>query len=333
MEILKSKKAMWEKFYRTMEKQEERSGCAVTLTLNPCMMETLVVDGLKAGQENELYTMTADIGGLGIEISRILSGCGYASLCTGFEFSTDKKTQEQFMQMLKLPFHFAEAEGKMRSVVNILNKNGDPSTIMKERGWKISQTALKNLEKKRKKVISGLKPDDLLVIGGSVPTGVPEDIYRSWISEAKQKGTRTVLCSEGSILKEGLRETPYAVVLSMPSLAEYMGCSLETEEKVDISVKKLLQKGISMVCVYTEQYEILVADEKNIIRGKAYEKNPVCNCGALASIIAGMCMAMICKKEEDIMDYILAVLKGTLHKPGNGMCTQKEFEKYFNSVS
>lgn len=333
MEMLKSKKTMWEKFYRTMEKQEDRRGCAVTLTLNPCMTETLVVDGLKAGQENELHTMTADIGGLGIEVSRILSGCGYASLCTGFEFSTDKKTQEQFMQMLKLPFHFAEAEGKMRSVVKILNKNGDPATIMKEKGWKISQTALNNLEKKRKKVISGLKPDDLLVIGGSVPAGVSEDIYRSWISEAKQKGSRTVLCAEGSILKESLKETPYAVVFSMNSLAEYKGCSLDTEENVDICVRELLQEGIAVVCVYTDQHEILVADEKNIIRGKAYEKAPVCNCGASASVMAGMCMALICKKEENIMDYILAVLKGTLHKPGNGMCTQTEFEKYFNHIS
>ena len=91
MEILKSKKTMWEKFYRTLEKQKDKSGRVITLTLNPEVTQTIVVDELVSGQKNELYTMTADIGGPGIEVSRILSGCGYASMCAGFEFSTDKK--------------------------------------------------------------------------------------------------------------------------------------------------------------------------------------------------------------------------------------------------
>lgn len=330
MEILKNKRTMWEKFYRTLEAQEDKSGRIATLTLNPSVIETLVVDGLTAGEENELHSMTADIGGLGIEVSRILAGCGYASMCAGFEFSTDKKTQEQFMQMLKLPFHFAEAEGKIRSVVQVLNKNGQPVTRMKERPWSISQTALKNLEAKRKKVIAGLKPDDLLVLGGSVPPGVPDNIYRAWISEAKQKNVRTVFCAEGSLLKEGLRERPYAVVISSSALADYVNQPPGSPEAMVPAAQKLIQEGISMVCIYNEQHEITTVNTENTTNGKVYLKDPTCSCGALASIIAGISMAMIQKKEALAMNYTLAVLKGTLHKPGNAMCTQEDFNKYFS---
>lgn len=334
MELLKNKRTMWESFYRTMEKQENRSRRVVTLTLNPNVTQTMVVDDLTAGEENELYTMTADIGGFGIDISRILSGCGYATMCSGLEFSTDKKTLEQFMQVLKIPFVFAEAEGKMRSIVRIMNKNGTPVTELKEHGWKISSAALENLSKKRKKVIDGMKTEDILVLGGSVPNGVSEDIYYDWIAHAKEKNIRTIFHVESPLMCRKMQEMPYGVVIRGSVLADAAGDT--KTEKISLeaaalkNAKKLLEKGVSVVCIYNEKHEILLADQNGTEKGTAYLKNAVCECGELASIIAGLCMAMNCKKEEEALKYILAVVNATLHKPGNGMCTANDFEKYFS---
>lgn len=331
MEILKSKRTMWEKFYRTLESQEGKTGRVVTLTLNPSVTQTIVVDDLVAGQENELYTMTADIGGLGIDVSRILIGCGYSTMCSGFEFSTDKKTLEQFMQMLKIPYIFAEAEGKMRSIVRVLNKNGQPSTDMKERGWKVSGAALQNLYNKRKKVVSGLKQGDIVDICGSVPAGVPDDVYRKWIAQSKEKGARTVLCAEGALFAEAIKEVPYAVVICDTALEEYFGRRLEKEQDMEREAGILLKQGVSLVCVYNAKHEIFLVDSNGLTTGKAYAKDSVSECGAVPSILAGLNMAMIREKESVAMDYILAVLNGTLHKAGNGMCTSADFGKYFQN--
>lgn len=329
MEILKSKKTMWEKFYRTMESQEGKKGRVITLTLNPNVTQTIVVDELVTGQENELYTMTADIGGLGIDVSRILNGCGYSTMCSGFEFSTDKKTLEQFMQMLKIPYIFAEAEGKMRSIVRVLNKSGRTSTDIKERGWKVSGAALQNLYSKRKKVMDGLKQGDILDICGSVPAGVPDDVYRKWIAGAKDKKACTVLCAEGALFVEAMKEVPYAVVISDTALEKYSGRKLEAVQDIKREAEILLKQGVSIVCIYNDDHEIFLADSTGITNGKAYAKDSICECGAVPSIIAGLNMAMIREKEELALDYILAALNGTLHKAGNGMCTSADFEKYF----
>lgn len=331
MELFKSKKTMWESFYRTMEKKEQKAGRIITLTLNPSVTQTMVVDGLSAGNENELYTMTADIGGFGIEISRILSGCGYATMCTGLEFSTDKKTLEQFMQVLKIPFVFAEAEGKMRSIVRVLNKNGQPPTEMKEHGWKVSSGAVANLAKKRKKVMDTLKSDDILVLGGSVPGGVSDDAYCSWILGAKEKNVRTILSAEGSLLQKGIEKKPYGIVVSEKNFADYAGCQTLSEEKTILTAKKLLEQGISVVCVYNAKHEILLISQQGVSKGTAYSKGAICECGESSSVIAGLCMAMSSQKEEESLDYILAVVNGTLHKPGNGMCTSTDFEKFFKN--
>lgn len=329
MEILKSKKNMWEKFYRTMEKQEGKSGKVITLTLNPEITHTIVVDELISGQKNELHTMTADIGGLGIEVSRILTGCGYGSMCTGFEYSTDKKTLEQFMQVLKMPYVFASAEGKMRSVVRILNKNGQAVTEIKEPGWKVSGASLKDLNEKRKKIMSNLKKDDVLVVCGDVPAGVPENIYKDWIAEAKKKGARTVICAEGVLFENSLMEIPYAVVLEKEKILNNLSSKISENEELYTEMKHLLNKGVSIVCAYDAEHQFVIMNSNGMQAGKAYLKDSVCNCGSKPSIIAGLCMSLICNKEDDASKYVQAVLNGTLHKPGNGMCTAEDFEKYF----
>lgn len=331
MELLKNKRTMWESFYRTMERTENKVGRIVTLTLNPNVTQTMVVDDMKAGKENELFTMTADIGGFGVDISRILSSCGYATMCSGLEFSTDKKTLEQFMQVLKIPFIFAEAEGKMRSIVRILNKSGAPVTEMKECGWKISQKAIENLEKKRKKVFDSMKAEDILVLGGSVPNGISDDVFGTWIAEANEKGIRTIFSAEGSLLRNGLKKMPYGIVISQKTLADYFCHEVGTMEEAITDSKKLLEKGVSIVCIYNEKHEILFVDRNREDKGIAYSKGSVCECGELPSIIAGLCMAMSSQKEEETLKYIIAVLNGTLHKPGNGMCTAADFEKFFVS--
>lgn len=330
MEILRSKKQLWEKFYRTMEAQGNRSGRVITLTLNPCITETLIVDELSVGMENELFSMTADIGGLGIDVSRILAGCGYTAMCTGMEFSTDKKTLEQFLQMLKLPFQFAQEEGKMRSVVRILNRNGDSKTLLKEKGWQVSNKAVAELDRIRKKVFSSLKQGDVLVAGGSVPPGVPEDIYHIWIAEAKRKGIRTVFTAEGSLLEEGLKASPYVTVISKTELEKYARCFLDKKEDLIAEARKLLQQSVSIVCIFKKNHEILVVDEQNVWEGKAEIPEAVNDCGGTASVLAGICMALVEQKEDCVMQYIMAVLNGTLQKPGNGMCTSVDFERFFH---
>ena len=330
MELLKSKKTMWEQIYRTMEKREERKGRTVTLTLNPNVTQVMVVDGLATGRENELYGMSADIGGFGIDVSRILSGCGYSTMCAGFRFSTDKKTLEQFMQMLKIPYVFADADGKMRSIVRILNKNGQPVTELKECGWKVSSGACSDLGKKRKKVLDGLKPEDVLAVGGSAAKGVRDDVYRAWIAGAKEKGARSVLCAEGVLLKEGLKELPYAVVLSEAALDDIAGRPQKCESDRISEAYRMIESGISLVCIYNQDYELILVDKNRVSRGKVAVKDAVCDCGAIPSLAAGICMAMSSGREEEALKYVQAVMNGTLQKQGNGMCTSADFEKYFS---
>lgn len=329
MELFRNKNKLWEQFYRSMEKQEGKESRAATLTLNPCVLETMVVDGLYAGGQNRLYSMTADIGGLGIEVSRILSGCGYKTMCAGFEYSTDKKTLEQFMQALRIPFSFAQAKGKMRSVIRILDQGGGAPTELKESSWKVTDEALSQLERTREKVLKGLGQGDLLVVGGSVPDGVPKNIYRTWISEARREGLRTVLCAEGDLLGEGIAALPYAAVMGQADLAGYMGRELSGGEETADAAAKLARHGISLVCVFDEQYHVTIVRNNEVSSGGLPVFPRSGSTGGRASVAAGICMAIIQEKEEEALQYVLAVLEGTLRKPGNAMCTEADFEEYF----
>ena len=48
----------------------------------------------------------------------------------------------------------------------------------------------------------------LLVASGSVPPGLPPDIYYGIVAESRERGVRTILDTAGQWLKEGIKAKP-----------------------------------------------------------------------------------------------------------------------------
>ena len=60
------------------------SGPIVTVTLNPAIDQTLVVEQLRVGEGNRVTDLRTDPGGKGINVSRALKELGVDSIATGF---------------------------------------------------------------------------------------------------------------------------------------------------------------------------------------------------------------------------------------------------------
>ena len=56
----------------------------ITVTLNPAMDKTMVVDGIEIGEVNRADSARNDIGGKGINVSKVLKSFETDSLATGF---------------------------------------------------------------------------------------------------------------------------------------------------------------------------------------------------------------------------------------------------------
>jgi 1-phosphofructokinase len=56
----------------------------ITVTLNPAMDKTLTVGGLVLGRVNRVSHIRYDIGGKGVNVSKVLKRFGMKSTCMGF---------------------------------------------------------------------------------------------------------------------------------------------------------------------------------------------------------------------------------------------------------
>jgi 1-phosphofructokinase len=56
----------------------------ITVTLNPAMDKTLTIENFNLGTVNRVQSVRYDIGGKGINVSKVLKNFGIDSICTGF---------------------------------------------------------------------------------------------------------------------------------------------------------------------------------------------------------------------------------------------------------
>lgn len=56
----------------------------ITVTLNPAMDKTLNINNFKLGKVNRVSSIRYDIGGKGINVSKVLKNLSINSVCTGF---------------------------------------------------------------------------------------------------------------------------------------------------------------------------------------------------------------------------------------------------------
>jgi fructose-1-phosphate kinase PfkB-like protein len=91
--------------------------------------------------------------------------------------------------------------------------------------------------------------NDILVVTGSVPPGVPADIYAEAIRLAKASGVTTILDADGELLREGIKAKPDMIKPNIGELRRLLGRTIETEEEIIGAAMELVEVGIPYVCV------------------------------------------------------------------------------------
>lgn len=64
----------------------------ITITLNPAMDKTIAIDNFELGKVNRVSKIRYDIGGKGINVSKVLKKFRISSACTGFIGGSLKET-------------------------------------------------------------------------------------------------------------------------------------------------------------------------------------------------------------------------------------------------
>lgn len=271
-----------------------------TVTFNPSLDYIVSVKDFRPGMTNRTSSELMLAGGKGINVSIVLGNLGIKSTALGFiaGFTGDEIVRRLHNSGINSEF-IKINDGISR--INIKLKSID-GTEINGQGPHIDSSHIEQLMNRLRRLESG----DVLVLAGSIPAGISDNIYKDIMDMLKDKGVQIVVDATSRLLTNVLEYKPFFIKPNQHELGDLFNVTLNTQEEVIPYALELKKMGAVNVCVSMGgKGAILVADDGNVYKAKAPDgilKNSV---GAGDSLVAGFLSGWIEKK-----DYEYAFRKG-----------------------
>ena len=254
-----------------------------TVTFNPSLDYIVSVKDFRPGMTNRTSSELVLAGGKGINVSIVLGNLGIKSTALGFiaGFTGDEIVRRLHNGGINSEF-IKINDGISR--INIKLKSID-GTEINGQGPHIDSSHIEQLMNRLRRLESG----DVLVLAGSIPAGISDNIYKDIMDMLKDKGVQIVVDATSRLLTNVLEYNPFFIKPNQHELGDIFNVTLNTQEEVIPYALELKKMGAVNVCVS--------------MGGKgAILKNSV---GAGDSLVAGFLSGWIEKK-----DYEYAFRKG-----------------------
>ena len=253
-----------------------------TVTFNPALDYIVNMDNLKLGETNRSTSEMILSGGKGINVSIVLKNLGFNNVALGFVAGFTGEEIENGTKKLGITTDFIHLkEGLSR--INVKLKASE-ETEVNCTGPIISEDELNALYGK----LENLKKDDILVLAGSVPNTLPQDIYEKIMEMLQDKGIKIVVDATKDLLLNVLKYKPFLIKPNNHELSEIFGVEIKTEQKIIDYAKKLQDKGARNVLVSRAgDGAILIAENGDIYKSPAPKGKVVNSVGAGDSMVAG----------------------------------------------
>lgn len=229
-----------------------------TLTLNPAVDKTSVVEGITLGGLNRVQETMQSPGGKGINVSKALARLGTKTQVLGISAGDTGKWIERYLLEKHIPYDFVQGNGQTRTNLKVFDKTTETITEFNESGSPVNRGMIDEIIQKARQYAD---QSEFMVLSGSVPAGVREDIYLELIFTLKDK-VRTVLDADGALLEKGIEASPYIIKPNVYELEKLFNRKLENEAEILACGKALLRKGIAKVVISMgADGSLLVSDE------------------------------------------------------------------------
>lgn len=297
-----------------------------TVTFNPSLDYIVSVDDFKLGLTNRTTSELMLPGGKGLNVSMVLGNLGIENTALGF---TAGFTGEEIIRRIKTmgvkSDFISISEGISR--INLKLKSID-GTEINGCGPKISSQAVRELMEK----LNTLKEGDILVLAGSIPSSMPDDIYSRIMQNLQQKGILTVVDATKDLLVNVLKYHPFLVKPNHHELAEIFGVTFHSREEVIQYAQKLQEMGARNVLVSMAGEGAVFSAEDGTVCDTPAPKGTLRNgVGAGDSMVAGFLYGWL-KKRDYRHAFYMGVSAGSASAFSDFLATKQEVEEVYRQM-
>ena len=302
----------------------------ITITFNPALDKSTSVAELTPDKKLNCKTPVCEPGGGGINVARAIKKLGGDAtavyLAGGY---IGKKITKMLSDELVKSIVIDIKENTRENLV-IADIKNDKQYLFDMPGPKISeqewQSCLNTI---------GQIPDvEYIIASGSLPTGVPTDIFAKMSMIAQKKNARLIVDTSGEALKQAIKAGVYLIKPNLRELAY-----LVEQEDLDIEsiaemARKVIQMGkceVIIVSMGTLGAMLVTKDlAMNIMPPAMHAESTV---GAGDSLVAGIVISLVENKSliEAVQYGVACGTAATMHT-GTELCLKDDVENIYHKI-
>ena len=226
-----------------------------TVTCNPALDYVLHVPQLQTEDINRSERETLTYGGKGINVSAVLARLSVPTKATGFVAGLMGEKLKSLLTAEGIACDFVNLPtGETRINVKIRAQHElDINAV----GPEVTARDVERLLQK----LDTLTADDTLVLAGSIPSGLPQDLYRQILARISGRGVQTVVDAEGELLRNTLPYHPFLIKPNHHELGALFQKTLHTDDQIIHCARQLQAEGARNVLVSRAERGALLVDE------------------------------------------------------------------------
>ncbi len=302
----------------------------ITITFAPSIDKSASVSEMIPDKKMRCSASNSELGGGGINVARVINRLGGEVTAI---FPSGGYTGMFFNHLLeneKVPFISIQSKNETKENFVILdeatNKEyrfGMPSNALFEDEWKNVLKAIENH-----------KNVDFIIASGSLPPGIPMDIYAKLSKISKTINAKFIVDTSGEALKNAVDEGVY---LLKPNLEE-LGILLEIIdlkiENIEVAARELMAKNqIEIVVVSLGANGAMLVTKDEVFTVKPPKIKVKSTVGAGDSMVAGIVFGLSNNMSLlECLQYGIASGTTTTMNSGTALCEKKDVDKLLKII-
>jgi len=303
----------------------------ITITFNPALDKSLSIPNLVPDKKLRCSTAVYEPGGGGINVARAIKHLGGKAAAV---YLSGGDAGRKITRMLtdddieSIPIEIAECTRENLVVADIIGKKqylfDMPGPEVTTHEWK------KCLD-----VVTSLQGIEYMVVSGSLPPGVPDDVYEELSLVAKQKNARLIVDTAGEGLKRAVQAGVYLIKPNARELAKLVGKEELDSSSITSAAQQLIGNGkCEAVVVSMGRAGAILVTKAIVLEINAPDTEQAkSTVGAGDSMVAGIVMGLTAGKTlpEAVQFGVACGTAATLHA-GTELCKREDVEKLYNLI-
>ena len=302
----------------------------ITVTFNPAIDKSTSVPVLIAEKKLNCALPVYEPGGGGINVARAIKKLGGDATAVYLAGGYSGKTFTQLLTDELVESIVTETKENTRENLVVLEtasnqqyRFGMPGPTISEPEW---QACLKSIEK--------IKDVEYIVASGSLPPGIPTDIFARIAFIARKKKARLIVDTSGEALKQAVQAGVYLIKPNLGELSSLLGKEELNIELVDDAAREVIGKGNCEVVVVSmgPAGAMLVTKELalQIMPPAVKRKSTV---GAGDSMVAGIALSLTRNKSlTEAVQYGVACGTAATMNHGTELCRKEDAEHLYKLI-